>query len=139
MYGAWAEAAQARVKDRVETAWRALGRLRAASQDDEGALAAFRRAAELDEYRESTRVAIVEVLVRLGNRRAAIVEAERLRELLQKDLGVDPLPETEEALEKALGARPTNDAKSPGQGAARQPVPASDQAGLKPPLAGSKR
>jgi hypothetical protein len=43
------------------------------------------------------------VLVRLGNRRAAIVEAERLRELLHKDLGVDPLPETEEALVKALG------------------------------------
>jgi DNA-binding SARP family transcriptional activator len=139
VYGAWAEEVQARVKDRVETAWRALGRLRAAAQDDEGALAAFRRAAELDEYRESTRVAIVEGLVRLGNRRAAIVEAERLRELLAKDLGVEPLRETEEALEKALGSRPTKDAKSPGQHTATQPVPESNQAGLKPPLAGSRR
>jgi LuxR family maltose regulon positive regulatory protein len=135
VYGGWAEEAQARIKDRVEMAWRALGRLRASGQDHEGALAAFRRAAELDEYRESTRVAIVEVLVRLGSRRAAIVEAERLRELLKKDLGVDPLPETEEALVKALG---TN-AKSQAQSAAVHPVPDSDQAGLKPPLAGSKR
>ena len=135
VYGAWVEETQARIRDRVEMAWRALGRLRASAQDDEGALAAFRRAAELDEYRESTRVAIVEVLVRLGNRRAAIVEAERLRELLHKDLGVDPLPETEEALVKALG---TN-AKSQAQSAAGQPVPESDQVALKPPLAGSKR
>jgi len=135
VYGTWAEEAQARIKDRVEMAWRALGRLRAAGQDDEGALAAFRRAAELDEYRESTRVAIVEVLVRLGNRRAAIVEAGRLRELLQKDLGVDPLPETEEALVKALGSN----MKGSPQDAAGQALPESDQAGLKPPLAGSKR
>jgi DNA-binding SARP family transcriptional activator len=135
VYGAWAEEAQARLKDRSENAWRALGRLRAAGGDDEGALAAFRRAAELDEYRESTRVAIVEALVRTGNRRAAIVEAERLRELLRKDLGVEPLPETVDALRKALGA----DLKEASKDAGGQEVPASDQAALKPPLAGSRQ
>jgi DNA-binding SARP family transcriptional activator len=123
------------VRDRVEMAWRALGRLRALAKDDEGALAAFRRAAELDEYRESTRVAIVEALVRLGNRRAAIVEAGRLRELLTRDLGVEPLKETEEALERALG-RLTNGANEPSQSTPLQPVTGSDQAALKPPLAG---
>ena len=138
VYGAWAEEVQARVRDRVEMAWRALGRLRAAAKDDDGALAAFRRAAEYDEYRESTRVAIVECLVRLGNRRAAIVEAGRLRDLLKKDLGVEPLKETEEALERALGRLPS-DSKARSQTAVRQESADSDQVDLKPPLAGLRR
>jgi len=108
-----------------------------AGQEHERALAAFRRAAELDEFRESTRVSVVECLVRLGNRRAAVVEAERLRTLLQRELGVEPLPETERALERALGPseRPRKSLKE-SSNVLHQPIApvmvvASAQAGLK--------
>ncbi|MEP7027414.1 MAG: BTAD domain-containing putative transcriptional regulator [Candidatus Eisenbacteria bacterium] len=140
MYGAWAEESQARARDRIEQAWRTLGRLRVLRGDNEAALAAFRRASELDEFRESTRVAVVECLVRLGNRRAAIVEAERLREILARDLGVEPLPETEEALLRALGGSAlARNAKPLDESNAAQRVTKSDQVKLKPSLAGSRR
>ena len=44
-----------------------------------GALDHFRRAAELDEFDESTRVSVIECQVALGNRGAAIAEYQRLR------------------------------------------------------------
>jgi LuxR family maltose regulon positive regulatory protein len=105
LYGNWADEAQGRVRTKVEATLLELGKLRAKAGEHDSALAAFRRAGELDEFRESTRVAIVECLVRLGNRAAAVVEYERLRETLKKELDVEPLPETEEAVGKLLGRR----------------------------------
>ena len=67
------------------------------------ALACFRRAAELDAFREKTRVAIVECLVRTGARRAARVEYESLVALLKKELDVEPLPETVADVRRLLG------------------------------------
>jgi LuxR family maltose regulon positive regulatory protein len=103
IYDPWAEEAQGRLRDRIETVFIQHGEALAHDGHDEAALACFRRAAGIDEYRESTRVAIVECLVRLGTRGAAVVEWERLRELLRRELGVEPLPETAAAIEKALG------------------------------------
>ncbi len=104
LYEDWADHAQARMRDRVEKAWRELGALESAAGDHEAALRAFRRASELDAYRETTRVAIVQALVRTGNRAAAVVEAERLRAQVRSELGVDVLPETHQALQEALAA-----------------------------------
>jgi DNA-binding SARP family transcriptional activator len=42
---------------------------------------------------------MIEAMVRLGNRRAAIAEYEKLKSLLRAELGVDPLPETERAVQ----------------------------------------
>ena len=106
LYEDWADQAQARMRDRVEKAWRELGALEAAAEDHEAALRAFRRASELDAYRETTRVAIVQALVRTGNRAAAVVEAESLRAQVRSELGVDVLPETDQALREALAASP---------------------------------
>jgi hypothetical protein len=54
--------------------------------------------------------------VRLGNRRAAVVEFDRLRGLLRAELSVDPLPETEDAVRKlfseALGGAPAQTSKA---------------------------
>jgi DNA-binding SARP family transcriptional activator/Tfp pilus assembly protein PilF len=103
LYDPWAEEAQGRIRDRIETVLIQHGEALARAGEDDAALACFRRAATIDEYRESTRVAIVECLVRLGSRGAAVVEFERLKELLRRELGVDPLPETAAAIERALG------------------------------------
>ena len=57
---------------------------------------------ERDAYREGTSLAVMACHVRLGNRKAAVVEYERLRSLLRSELDSDPLPETREAAQRLL-------------------------------------
>jgi LuxR family maltose regulon positive regulatory protein len=101
-YSDWADEEQVRVRERLEKALLEWGEFKAGAAEFAEALAAFRRATELDAYRESTRLAAIECLIRLGTRREAMVEYEKLKTLLRRELGVDPLPETEEAIERLL-------------------------------------
>ena len=103
-YEDWASEAQSSMRDRLERAHLELGALLDAGGAVEEALANYRVAAQFDAYRESTRAAIIECLVRLGNRRAAWVEWERLKSLLHEELAVDPLPETAARVARALGS-----------------------------------
>jgi DNA-binding SARP family transcriptional activator len=102
LYASWADEPQRRLRERMESALVDLGRLQREAGDLERALLNLRRAAELDDLRESTRVSIIECLVALGNRAAAVVEYERLRDRLRSELGVDLMPETEEAVRRAM-------------------------------------
>jgi len=104
-YADWADEQQARTRDRIEKLMLDLGGVCARQQDFEAALAAFRRASEIDAYREATRLAVIECLLRIGQRRAALVEWEKLRALLRAELSVDPLPESEEAMRSLLAGR----------------------------------
>jgi DNA-binding SARP family transcriptional activator len=104
-YDDWADELQARTRARVEKLLLELGGLCAQAADFEAALDHFRRASELDEYREATRLAVIECQIRLGNRRAAVVEYEKLKTLLRTELQVDPLPETQEAMDRILEGR----------------------------------
>jgi ATP/maltotriose-dependent transcriptional regulator MalT/DNA-binding SARP family transcriptional activator len=104
VYGEWAEALHARTRDRVEKLLVELGTVCARAGDHEAALGCFRRAAELDEFREATRLAMIESMVRLGNRRAALAEYDKLKGLLRAELGVDPLPETDRAVQKLFAS-----------------------------------
>jgi len=106
VYGDWAEGLQARMRDRVEKLLLDLGAACAKAGDHEAALGSFRRAAELDEFREATRVAMIEAMVLLGNRRAALAEYDKLKALLRAELGVDPLPESERAVQRLLAGTP---------------------------------
>jgi len=124
LYADWAEEEKARVRDRVEKLLLDLGALCAREQDFDAALAAYRRAAEMDEYRESSRVAVIECLVRLGQRRAALVEYEKLRALLRAELGVDPLPETAEAVGALLAGKAGANGSAPPAPKAREPMTA---------------
>ena len=63
-------------------------------------------------------MSVVECQVALGNRAAAIAEYQRLRADLRRSLDVDPLPETEQAVQKALGGAAGAAARTP------QPQPA---------------
>jgi DNA-binding SARP family transcriptional activator/Tfp pilus assembly protein PilF len=103
LYGDWAEEFQHRHRDRVLAARVQAGVLRRSAGDVPGALDHFRRAAELDEFDESTRVNVIECQVALGNRGAAIAEYQRLRTDLKRSLDVEPLPETDQAVQRALG------------------------------------
>jgi len=105
LYVDWADALQTRMRDRLEKALSDLGELRARDGEYESALQAFRRAAELDGFREPTRLAVIECLLRLGNRRAAINEYEKLKETLRTELGVDPMPDTEETVRRLMAGK----------------------------------
>lgn len=102
IYGDWADELQARMRDRIEKLSLELGGLCARTSDLEAALVHYRRAAGLDEFREATRLAVMECLIRLGNRRAAMAEYEKLKILLRTELAVDPLPETDEAVRRLI-------------------------------------
>jgi ATP/maltotriose-dependent transcriptional regulator MalT/DNA-binding SARP family transcriptional activator len=102
LYGDWADELQARMRDRVERLLLELGGLCARAGDFEAAVGHYRRATELDEFREATRLAVMESLIRLGNRRAALAEYDKLKALLRTELQVEPLPETDEAVRRLL-------------------------------------
>lgn len=130
-YADWADDVQTQMRDRLERAHLELGALLATAGEDEGALASYRRAAEFDAYRESTRAAIIECLVRLGNRRAALVEWDRLKALLHDELAVDPLPETSQRVARALGTESLAGERKNGESIAPQWVAPTGQAALK--------
>jgi DNA-binding SARP family transcriptional activator len=144
IYADWADELQVRTRERVEKLLLELAGLCAQAGDYEEALEHFRRAAELDEYREATRLAVIECQIKLGNRRAALVEYEKLKELLRAELGVEPLPETQEAMTRLLdgdgvhgwpdGARPTS-----AEPKAVQRITAISQVPLKRHVGGSKQ
>jgi DNA-binding SARP family transcriptional activator len=138
LYADWAVALQGRQRDRLEKVLLDLGAAHKRAAEFERALECFRRAAELDEYREATRLSVIECLTRLGNRRAAIAEYEKLKTLLRSQLGVDPLPETEEGVRRLLGAKGPHDGPGDGAREIQQPngpqeVVASAQVALKRP------
>jgi DNA-binding SARP family transcriptional activator len=97
LYENWADALRSRYQDRLEKLMLELGGLRARSGDFAAALDCFRRA-----YREATRLAVIECHLRLGNRRAALVEFDKLKALLRAELSVAPLPETEAGMRRLL-------------------------------------
>jgi DNA-binding SARP family transcriptional activator len=137
-YMDWADALQARMRDRLEKALLELADLEARAGSFDLALEAFRRAATLDEYRESTRIAVIECLVRLGERRSALVEYDRLKSTLRKELSVEPLPETEEAMQRLLRGEgvhgwPSKPPSESGQAEERQRIVESTQVGVNRP------
>jgi DNA-binding SARP family transcriptional activator len=140
----WAEELQRRERDQMSRILVELGELCALAGDFARALVHFRGALEIDAYAETTCVAVMECHVRLGNRRAAMVEYEQLRTLLRNEVGVDPLPETEEAVRSLLGGSAVNAWPAPHEAgsaepAAAQQVAAPAQASLKPSRRGSPR
>jgi ATP/maltotriose-dependent transcriptional regulator MalT/DNA-binding SARP family transcriptional activator len=123
LYADWADSLQARLRDRLEKALLDLGELCGRCGDFEPALESFRRAAELDAFRESTRLAVVECLMRLGNRRAALNEYDKLKETLRVELEVEPLPETEEGMQQLLaGSGRPEWGRKPGVKAVQPPI-----------------
>lgn len=135
-YADWADALQARMRDRLEKLLLDLGERLARDGSYEAAHDAFRRAVELDEYREASRLALIECLIRLGQRRAAMAEYEKLKTALRRELSVEPLPETEEQMQRLLRGEgvhrwPGSLAPASPQPEPPQAVAVSGQAGLK--------
>jgi len=102
VYAEWAGPLQSQARDRAEKCLLELGEASAYAGDYEEALESFRRASELDEYRESTRLQVIECLMKLGRRRVALAECDKLEQVLRSELGVEALPETRDAMRRLL-------------------------------------
>lgn len=62
--------------------------------DNEAAIRFAQAILQHDPYREDVHCQVMEAQVRSGNRAAAIDQFDRLRKILRRELGVDPLPAT---------------------------------------------
>jgi DNA-binding SARP family transcriptional activator len=69
---------------------------------EEEALRYVNEALALDPYRETTHVRLVRLRVGQGNRAQAVRAYERCREVLRRDLGVEPSDQTEAACRDLL-------------------------------------
>ena len=143
VYASWAAPLQAHARDRLESALIELGELSARAGDADEALERFRRAVEIDEYRESTRLAVVECLMILGRRRDALAECDKLERVLRAELGVDALPETRDDMNRLLRGEGVHDwprAREPRTVEAKvaQPITASTQVPVKRRAVGSR-
>ena len=140
-YGDWAVELQGRMRDRLEKLHLELGELSARRAEFEVAIEHFRRASELDEFRESTRLVLMEALVRAGNRPAALAEYEKLKARLRAELGVEPLPETDETVRRLLAGEAVSDwpSSTKVQSKTGQRVTKIGQARIKSGVGGSSR
>jgi LuxR family maltose regulon positive regulatory protein len=79
-----------------------LGECARARSDFRAALSAFKRALDVDPYREDVNRAIMICYADLGERHQILSHWHHLRELLRQDLAVEPSPETVELANRLL-------------------------------------
>ncbi|MBL8130970.1 MAG: tetratricopeptide repeat protein [Anaerolineae bacterium] len=91
----WLTVQQARIHDMAVTTLRQLADACAADADDQGAVAALRRLITLDPLQEDAHRALMLALALSGQRAAALLQYEQCREVLDRELSVEPEPETE--------------------------------------------
>ncbi|MGC9371562.1 MAG: BREX system ATP-binding domain-containing protein, partial [Paracoccaceae bacterium] len=84
-----------------------------ASGDHDAAIAAARRYLATDELAEDVHRRLIALYAAAGDRAAALGQFERCAAVLERELGVRPLPETRAAYESVLQSRPLPPACSP--------------------------
>jgi DNA-binding SARP family transcriptional activator/EAL domain-containing protein (putative c-di-GMP-specific phosphodiesterase class I) len=103
--GEWVE----QVREELEAVRSAALELETRGHAEAGDTRAARGAAErlvrLEPYRESAHQLLIEVLGRAGDRAGALAAYQRCRAVLRSELGLDPSPDTDAVLQRALGAR----------------------------------
>ncbi len=63
-------------------------------KDIRGAIEAFKRAVDVDPYREDIHRSIMNCYAELGEKKHILAHLRELRELLFNDLAIEPAPET---------------------------------------------
>lgn len=124
----WLDRERARLRDRAVEAALALAREEEEQGNGVGAVHWLRRASAWAPYEEPVVRHLVQLLDRLGDRAGAIREYRSFRERLERDLEVEPSPETE-ALVREIGRR------APSRGAGDE-VPAEEPPAAREPAEG---
>jgi ABC-type oligopeptide transport system substrate-binding subunit/DNA-binding SARP family transcriptional activator len=114
-FSLWAYRERDRLERRYLEALSALMREYAAQNDHELAIACARRYLEIDDLAEDVHRRLIDLYAAKGNRSAALRQYERCAILLERELGVDPLPETRELYLAVLadGATPAGPPHAP--------------------------
>lgn len=74
-----------------------------ANSRSEEALVLYQQIVSADPYQEEIHREIMRIYVELRQRAAAVKHYQELKDFLQEDLGIDPMPETTELFEEAVG------------------------------------
>ena len=82
-----------------------VGRCYEARREFEGAITWYRRALEVDELREDVHRLIIHCYVQAGRRSEALAQYHRCREILRRELGIEPSVETKRLYERIAGRR----------------------------------
>ena len=104
-YGDWQAQVQAQLERRCLAALAGLVEARRAAGELDAAIEYARRALALDELAEEMHRRLIELHADRGDRSAAARQFEQCVMILERELGVKPLPETRAAYEAAIAAR----------------------------------
>lgn len=104
--GEWAERQRAELRRRRREALQALGRLHTAAGAHARAADAYRQLIADDPYQERAHRELMRSLARLGERAQALRTFEGLAELLERELGAAPAPETAALAERVRRGEP---------------------------------
>ena len=104
-YGDWQAQVQAQLERRCLAALAGLVDARRAAGELDAAIEYARRALALDELAEAMHRRLIELYAARGERNAAARQFEQCVMILERELGVKPLPETRAAYEAAIAAR----------------------------------
>jgi DNA-binding SARP family transcriptional activator/TolB-like protein len=107
----WVTEQRERVLNAASHLFRKLADRAAEARDFPLAIATARRLVELDRLSEASHRALIEIYARAGQRSMALKQYETCLDLLQREFGVEPEPETE-ALAAALKLRTAPEASS---------------------------
>lgn len=127
----WLQAERARLEEARHGALIQYAEGLEASGELRGALAARLELLLEDELQELHHREVMRLLYQIGEREAALERYERLKGLLQRELGLEPLPETRKLAERIRAAQVPLEPPPP-------PSPAA-QVRLHPPLIGRER
>jgi DNA-binding SARP family transcriptional activator len=102
----WAVAEQERLLSRYLMALDRLGRILVAQQQPEAAVGYFQRLLERDSYREDAHCQLMLCYQQLGRRGEALRQYQSCASILTRDLGLEPLPETQALYQRIAGDGP---------------------------------
>jgi DNA-binding SARP family transcriptional activator len=83
-----------------------VGQCHEARRELEGAISWYRRALEVDELREDVHRRIMHCYAEAGRRSEALAQYDRCREILRRELDIEPSVETKRLYERTAGRTP---------------------------------
>lgn len=106
-YEEWAGERRVEVHERYVSLLTEMAHLESDRGATAAAVVALQRAIAADPTREEAHARLMEVYASAGQRRQALRQYERLREILERELGAEPTPETSEVYTRVLNSAPS--------------------------------
>ena len=141
-FGDWLWDARARLRDRASGAFERLAEGLSAEGREEDAIEMWRRRLDFDPACEPAHRSLMQALFRLGRRSDALRQYQKCKKTLDRELGVEPSPETEDLLRSIRSpvssnqmAQPSNETHVASSTAAlaQEPIVPNSEQSAEPP------